>query len=248
MDSETQNKEDQIVLNKADILIPLSIILGALIIAFSIIYGLSRLDVSIGTSDNAQEVAGLDSGQEVTVSVDDDPIIGSLNDAEKVIVEFSDYQCPFCERFFSGTLPDIKKEFIDTGKAALVFRDLPLSIHEPTASQKAVLAECVRKQTSDEGYFSFHNTLFENINNKDASPIIAKAVEMGVDENELKACSESQDVKEEVKKDVADATALGINGTPGFIIGTYDKDSKTVKGTFISGAQPFEVFKQAIES
>ncbi len=93
------------------------------------------------------------------VSMDDDAIEGDPN-APITIIEFSDYECPFCQRHFNTTYPQLKSEFIDTGKVKLVFRDLPLSFHDPVATQAAVAANCAREIGGDEAYFKFHDEYF----------------------------------------------------------------------------------------
>jgi protein-disulfide isomerase len=93
------------------------------------------------------------------VSLDDDPVKGNA-DAPITIIEFSDYECPFCQRHFNSTYPQIVSEYLDTGKAKLVFRDLPLSFHDPVATQAAVAANCAREQGGDEAYFKFHDEYY----------------------------------------------------------------------------------------
>lgn len=105
--------------------------------------------------------ASTSSGELVTVSLDDDPVMGNSN-APVTMVEFSDYECPFCKRYFEQTYPQLKKDYIDTGKVKLVYRDLPLSFHEPAASVEANAANCVREQKGDEAYFKMHDLLFKN--------------------------------------------------------------------------------------
>jgi len=77
------------------------------------------------------------------VSVDDDPVMGDPN-AKITLIEFSDYECPFCKRHFDQTLADLKKEYVDTGKVKIIYRDLPLPFHDPMATIEAVAANCAR--------------------------------------------------------------------------------------------------------
>lgn len=95
-----------------------------------------------------------------TVSFDDDPRMGNSN-AKVAILEFSDYECPFCKQFHIQTFDRIKTDFIDSGDVYYVYRDLPLSIHEPKASEYAQAANCVKQISSDEKYFEFSAQLFE---------------------------------------------------------------------------------------
>lgn len=97
------------------------------------------------------------------VAYDDDPVKGDPN-APITIVEFSDYECPFCQRHFNTTHGQLVSEFIDTGKVKLIFRDLPLSFHDPVATQAAVAANCAREQGGDEAYFKYHDEYFTRTN------------------------------------------------------------------------------------
>ncbi len=157
--------------------------------------------------------------------------------APVTIIEFSDYQCPFCHRFWSQTLPQIKQEYIDTGKVKLVYRDFPLSSIHQYAQKAAEAAECVRDAAggSDEAYFKMHDKLFENQQDLSVENLKAMAQELGYD---ISSCLESDKFKDEVQKDFTDGSAAGVRGTPSFFI----------NGKPLSGAQPFSAFKQIIDS
>lgn len=173
------------------------------------------------------------------VSVDDDPALGDPN-APVTIVEFSDYECPYCKRHFSEVWPEIKKNYVDTGKVKIVFRDYPLPFHDPAATKEAVAANCVREQSGDTGYFAFHDLLFANTagNGKGVGDKINDyAKEAGVtDITTFEACLKKNDT-DEIKKDIADGQKYGISGTPAFLI----------NGWALKGAYPFAAFQQLIE-
>jgi protein-disulfide isomerase len=172
--------------------------------------------------------------------IDDDDIMGNKN-AKVTIVEFSDYQCSFCRRFWSDTLPPIKKEYIDTGKVKFVYRDFPLNFH-PSAQASAEAAECA----ADQGKFwEMHDKLFAEQAKKGTgtiqytvNDIKSWAVQIGLNSTTFNSCLDSGKYKSEVDKDAADGAKIGINGTPGFIIGSQT----------ISGAYPFSEFKRVIDS
>jgi protein-disulfide isomerase len=172
----------------------------------------------------------------VTASVDDDPVLGS-EDAPVTIIEFSDYQCPFCGRFWSETLPQIKSQYIDTGKVRLVYRDFPLTSIHPFAQPAAEAAECVRDAAggSDEAYFKYHDKVYGNQQALSDSNLKEWAQELGYN---IEDCLSSGKFRAEVTKDLSDAQAAGGRGTPYFVI----------NGKPLSGAQPFEAFQQAIEA
>ena len=114
----------------------------------------------------------------VQASVDDDAVLGD-KDAEVTIIEFSDYQCPFCGRFWSETLPLLKSQYIDTGKVKLVFRDFPLTSIHPNAQPAAEGAECVRDKGGDTAYWKIHDKIFENQASLNLEKIKAWAKELG---------------------------------------------------------------------
>lgn len=167
---------------------------------------------------------------------DDDPFAGD-EDAPVTIVEFADFECYYCGLFYENTLAKLLTTYVDTGKAKLVYRDLPLDFH-PNAYPAALFGECVDDLSDDETFFKIHDRIFDTIkggfNYDDMS---AYAVTLGLDEAELKECFDGDEFKDEIEADIAAASSVGINGTPGFII----------NGQVVSGAQPFEVFEKIIE-
>jgi protein-disulfide isomerase len=164
---------------------------------------------------------------------DDDAFKGS-EDAPVTIVEFSDFECPFCARFYKQTLGKIEEEYIKTGKVKLVYRDYPLPFH--THAQKAAeAAECAGEQGK---FWEMHNKLFEEGVKGGVESFKQFAADIGLDTEKFNDCLDSGKMAEEVQKDMKDGSAAGIRGTPGFII----------NGQLVSGAQPFENFKRVIES
>jgi len=109
----------------------------------------------------ADQIKGPDGDLELgSTIVDDDPVLGSAN-APVTLVEFSDYECPFCKRHFTQTLPSLKKDYIDTGKVKLVFRDfIAVPAHNPVANIEALAAECVKEMGGAEAYYKFHDLVF----------------------------------------------------------------------------------------
>jgi len=166
------------------------------------------------------------------VGIDDDSIKGS-EDAPVTIIEFSDYECPFCERFYIQTLPQLQKDYIDTGKVKFVFRDFPLSFH-PNATKAAEAAECAGEQTK---YWEYHDALFQHQNALDNKSLKQYAINLGLDTASFNQCLDSGAMLEEIQKDLQEGKKLGISGTPTFFI----------NGTRVVGAVPFDTFKQVIE-
>ena len=189
-----------------------------------------------------------DNGAPIKVSVDDDPVLGDKN-AKITLIDFSDYECPFCKRHFTDTYPQLKKDYIDTGKVKMVFRDLPLNFHV-NATQEAEAAECARKQGGDAVYFQYHDQIFTKTTSNGTGlaleqlPIIAKDLKLNVDQ--FQQCLDSGEFKNEVEKDLADAAKVGATGTPTFFIGRSTADG-VIDGIKIVGAQPFSAFKAIID-
>ncbi len=169
----------------------------------------------------------------VEVSIDDDAVKGDKN-APVTIVEFSDYECPFCARFYTQTLSQIDEQYIKTGKVNLVYRDYPLGFHQQ-AQKAAEAAECAGEQ---EKYFDMHDKLFEEGVAGGVASYKQFAGQIGLDQGKFDECLDSGSMAEEVQKDLADGSKYGVQGTPAFF----------VNGKLISGAQPFPAFQQAIEA
>lgn len=183
-----------------------------------------------------------------TVSMDDDPILGNA-DAPVTVVEFSDYECPFCKRHYDETYKKLKTDYINTGKVKLVFRDLPLSFHDPLATKEAIAANCAREQGNDETYFKMHDAIFttttSNGSGMTMDQLYGLATTVGIDQAAFKACIDADKYKDEVAKDLADANASGATGTPSFVIG---KSGDEVSGKLVVGAQPYTVFQTEIDA
>lgn len=99
--------------------------------------------------------------EEAAISLDDDPVMGDRKKARVAIVEFSDFECPFCKKFHQDSYDTLVKDYVDTGKAVISFRDYPLPFHEPKASLAAEMAQCVKKAKGDGAYFQFSKLYFE---------------------------------------------------------------------------------------
>ncbi|HLD72767.1 MAG TPA: DsbA family protein [Candidatus Nanoarchaeia archaeon] len=167
-----------------------------------------------------------------TALIDDDAIKGDKN-APVTIVEFSDYECPFCVKFYSETYSQIEKNYIKTGKVKFIYRDFPLGFHQ-NAQKAAEAAECAGEQWK---YYEMHNKLFEKGVGGGAAGFKQYAKDLGLDQNKFNQCLDSGAMAQEVKKDLADGSKLGVSGTPAFFI----------NGQEIVGAQPYAVFEQIIE-
>jgi len=175
-------------------------------------------------------------------SIDDDPILGDKG-APITLIEFSDYQCPFCRRFYKETLPRLKDEFIKKGKLRYVFRDFPVQPIHPFANKAAEAAQCAEEEGQ---YWEMHDLLFENQEAMETENIKAHAKALGLNLVAFEKCLEEGKYVGEVDKDKNAGLSAGIRGTPSFILGPTTSDGK-IRGTLIVGAQPYEVFRAAIQ-
>ena len=182
----------------------------------------------------------------VKISIDDDPIIGNP-DAPITIVEFSDFQCTFCARFHTQTLPSLIGEYIEQGKVKIVFRDFPIQSIHPNALPASVAAECANDQNK---FREMHDALFENQNDWnrletiDAISLFSQyASDMQLDQGSFDSCLNSGKHIPEIQNDLNDGREYGVTGTPGFFVG-----NDQIGFVELKGAQPFESFKKVIDA
>lgn len=175
--------------------------------------------------------AGATGDQRVNVSTDGDPSIGP-SDAPITIVEFSDYQCPYCQAWYQQTFDKLMASY--PGKILFVYRDLPLPGH-PESLPAAEAANCAGEQGA---YWKFHNDLFSGQYSLGRAAYEQYASDLGLDTSAFSTCLDDHRYQAEVKADSADAVRLGLNGTPSFVI----------NGQILVGAQPFEQFKAIIDA
>jgi protein-disulfide isomerase len=170
------------------------------------------------------------------VAEDDDAFLGP-QDAPVVIVEFSDFQCGYCGRFYEETLPLILANYPNEVK--FVYRDFP--IFGEDSLRAAMATECAREQDK---FWEMHNRLFTRLNTREDAPLsdetlVSFAQELGLETRSFSECLSSQRYSDEVLLDYQAAQTYGLRGTPGFVINGV---------VYAIGAQPFEVFDQIIQS
>ena len=167
-------------------------------------------------------------------------MLGS-KEAPLTIVEFTDYQCPFCQRFHTASFVELKKNYIDTGKVRFYSRDLPLDFHS-NAMRAAQAARCA----SDQGQFwQLRDVMGANPNKLDMDSLVADAADLKMDVNAFRACVESEKYKNAVQTDVMEAMKIGASGTPTFVVGKSTPDG--VDGELVVGSQPYPVFDQKLK-
>lgn len=224
----------------------LSVLVGiTLIISLLSLYGVYSLHNKINTitgnvidnGDGGDVVVPDDGGDEPTgkvdVTVGDNPAEGDKN-APVTIVEFSDFQCPYCGRFYSQTYTQIREQYIKTGKVKVYFRNFPLSFHE-NAQKAAEAVECAGEQGK---FWEMHDKLFENQDKLDVASLKQYAKDLKLDTTKFNTCLDSGKMASKVQKDFSDGSSFGVSGTPSFFI----------NGKLLVGAQPFSAFQQEIEA
>ena len=162
-----------------------------------------------------------------------------------VIVEFTDYQCPFCGRHFSSTLPEIRQRYLLTGKVRYVVRDLPLTDIHPYSLAAAKAARCAAAQ-GETRYWQYHDALFTHQKEIADTLFGTLAREASLQLPAFQSCVASLATRGLIERDIADARRAGLSGTPAFVIGRTAGDS--VRGVLIRGAYPFDLFRQAIDA
>lgn len=226
-------------------IIGVSILVGAILISASIFYNtkiiLNKMAGSPTEITNKQNLVQQGQAQNtdkignITTRVGA-PILGN-KDAKVTIVEFSDFQCPFCKSFFQNTFPEILKKYIDTGKIRLVFQNLPLPFHI-NAEKAAEAGECANRQGK---FWDYHDLLFINSQSDgtglDTASLKKYANQLGLDTQKFNQCLDNGEAAAIVKADQTNGQNNGVSGTPTFFI----------NGTKILGAQPMATFTQVID-
>lgn len=159
-------------------------------------------------------------------------------DAPVVIVEYTDYQCPFCNRFSTTTFPELKKKYIDTGKVRFISRDYPLDFH-PHSLQAAQATRCAGEQNR---FWQVKEALMASSAQLTPELITSLARDAGVEKAQFQACMDAGKYQAEIKDGIAAANAIGINGTPSFLIGKVSDGY--LDGRIVIGAQPLGEFEK----
>jgi protein-disulfide isomerase len=180
--------------------------------------------------------------EHVSMALRDSPVLGN-GDAPLTLIEFADFQCPFCRKFHTTVFEDIKKNFVDTGKLRYISRDLPLPMHDH-ATQAANAARCAGDQNQ---FWTMRHTLIVNSQKLERDNLLTYAHDLRLDMPAFTRCLDQNKYDAAIQRDAADAAQIGITGTPSFVLGTTVKDGR-FQGTKIVGAQPYTVFDEKIRA
>ncbi|MCC7304465.1 thioredoxin domain-containing protein [bacterium] len=273
--SKITPESEYVTLSMKGLSLPWAILLGVFIftagIGSAIYFGLKARPVTTTTTDtNAAPTYAANEFAEVSIPYVAGPLQGDKN-AKVVILEFSDLVCPYCQKFHNESYQDILQNYINTGKAALLYKHYPLSFHNPAATIAAKASYCIESLYGDEKMFEFNDAFFlnsgtmtQNAYDKSNNPVInLKDKEFyaligkisGVDSGKVKTCMNSQAALDRLASDEkeltdfqTDITSKGLSqglGTPSFVIGTV-KDG-VLTGRLIEGAYPMIAFTNVIE-
>lgn len=196
-----------------------------------------------GNTANQPAAAAQPASVPVDVDVSGMPVKGNKN-AKVAIVEFTDYQCPFCGQLFTKTYPSIKKDYIDTGKVKYFVGDYPLNQIHPQAQKAAEAANCANEQGK---FWEMHDKLFANQTALQADDLKKYASDVGLNPAQFNSCLDSGKMADTVAKNQKAGESYGVRGTPASYVGIIE--GNTVKqATEVSGAQPFSAFQAVIET
>ncbi len=230
---EREHKHEERMMAKGrDYTLPVSIIVAGILVAGAVIYATGLKNQPLGTAERLAPVVGS------APAIGNAVILGDP-DAPVTIIEYGDFQCPFCGRFFAQTEPLIIDKYVKTGKVKLVYKDYAFLGPESVAASEA--AKCA----ADQGKFwEYHNALYreelrdglEHNGNLNRGLFLQFAKELGMNESQFASCIDTRKYKSAVEAENTEAVAHGVNGTPAFFVGSR----------FLSGALPFAQFEAAI--
>jgi protein-disulfide isomerase len=190
------------------------------------------------TSDNVRENTAR------VLSLEGTPSIGNRQ-ARVAVVEFGDYQCPYCGMHAARTLPQLIAAYVETGKIQYFFKDVPIEAIHPHAFQAAEAAHCAGAQGK---YWKLHDRLFQNQKALMPADLIAHATAIDLNVGEFRQCLSRAAFAARIRLDIQDAKRIGVRGTPQFFLGTLESGGKTMVVVLtLSGAVPFSDFQKALD-
>lgn len=227
-------------MNMEKLSVPIAIVISGTLIAGALYYSNLKNPTTTGKTDTETETINT----EIRTVTSSDHILGNPN-ADLIIVEYSDTECPYCKVFHS-TLKRVMSEYGKDGKVAWVYRHFPIDQLHSKARKEAEATECAFEQGGNEKFWEYINTLYDTTNSNNSLdpselPKIAKSVGLNVDA--FNTCLSSGKYADKVESDYQDAIASGGVGTPNSIILSKD-GTKTV----IKGAQPYGNVKNIIDA
>jgi protein-disulfide isomerase len=209
--------------------VPIAIVIAGILIAGAVVLTNKQSAPTqaqpTAAQQQAQQPAQKEVPKETYALAKDDHILGNP-EAPVRIIEYSDFQCPFCKRFHP-TMKQIMDEYGKTGEVALVYRHFPLSFH-PNAMPAAIASECVAKLGGNDKFWNFHDQLFANQDKLSSDLYLSLAKQLGVNENEFKSCLTDPAIAARVNQDEAEGGSAGVEGTPATFINGKNLDGGAI--------------------
>jgi len=229
-------------LSKPENLVSLGVI--ALLIFVTLLYKPSATNTNTNTNAPAPTANGQEAPEDVNVypqvTISDKDRIWGPKDAQVSIVEFTDFECPYCSR-----LKDYPEKIVDEfkGKVNWVFKNLPLSFHEPYASREANFLECAANVNGMDAYITLHKDIYSGDGEYTEEQLLEMAKNHNYDDKKIKQCMDEKKFAQKIAEDTSLAEQVGANGTPTLII----MDHKNKKALVIPGAVAYENLKNQVQ-
>lgn len=228
------------------LLIPLSIILAGALIAGSVIYNgrIGTTGSTVATTSPTTTTTAPTGFATVTTSLNNAHIEGDSN-AKVAVIEFGDYQCPYCEQFYTQDELSIKSNYVDKSKVQFAFKDFPLTSIHQYAQIGSEAAWCAGEQSK---YWEMHNILYEHTaGTNDATAIKGFAQTIGLNTDQFSSCLDAKKYDDKIAANTTDGNTVGVQGTPSILIGKIDKNKNTVTGVLVPGAYPLSTVQPLID-
>ena len=246
--AQEKKKNDEIVISLDQFAVPGAIVVAGIIIGVAVFFTNRDKDTTDTNVDGTDtpNVAGEETDstsqyqfEDASTDIGDGAYSGDKKTAKVAIVEFSDYLCGYCQRHVQEVYSDIIKNYVDSGEVIYVYREF--SIHGEVADAAAMGGKCMFEQAGLDKYLEYHKNAFM-VESVDA--VYAVASDLGVD---IKSCVESGKYREAIDTDYSAGASAGVQGTPGFVVGTLDSDGNVI-GKLIAGAYPYDAFVEVLDS
>ena len=217
-------------------------VLLLIIAAGAVIWRMVLHPVEVSTAKGTAPRPSVVSKPQAPIAIASSTLEGSPN-APVGIVEFSEFQCPYCYRFATETLPALREKYVKSGQLALSFRHLPLDAIHPFAKTAALLASCAGEKGA---FWKVHDAFFSEPRPQSGLEFRVRAISVtGFSGAEIEKCTSAEEVAQAVTSDAKLAASLGVHSTPLFFVGTMARGSLQVTGV-IQGAKPITEFEVEI--
>ncbi len=226
---ETKPPEPQAPAQTNNLSVPIAIVIAGVHIAGAVYYSAGKSTRSVTQPQQVQQQVAAQAGKVKPVDLDTDHILGDKN-AKVFVIEYSDFECPFCKRF-QPTMQQLLSQY--QGKVAWVYRHFPLSFHQ-NAQKEAEASECANELGGNDAFWKYADKIFERTTSNGTgfplNGLVPLAKEIGLDETKFKSCLDSGKYAQHVQQDEQEGQTAGVTGTPGNIVWTKDGKPQLVEG------------------